>query len=635
MVYVSTDYGQANRNNETSYFEDVERGSNSFTEPVAGNRNGTEGVDPGKKSTRKRLRNESEWIKTKIKTANNDGTAYVNPKTKKTHSRVRSVQPSKCTEDCFYECHKIPPEKRQNAFDNFWKLSAEMKKMFYLKTTKCLPKKKNKKQVTRRKNTYQYFVVINGKERQVCRSFYLTTFDITERRVHYAHEQKNTCGTPTPPRKKIAKNKTSEEDMDFIRNHINSFPKIESHYRRAETSKQYLESNLNMARMYSLYCEKCEDEGRKSASETVYRKVFNTEFNLSFHTPKNDRCDLCEEFDVARRNGTTVSDEKRAIFENHKRSKAETKVERDMDRLLTKPVLCFDLENVFALPRGNASCFFYKRKINTYNLTAVLHYKDSAEPDPSKQTKKEIYCALWSELIGGRTGNDIASAVAAILSKVFSGHPNIKELITWSDSCVPQNRNSIMSYQMQDTLKKLPHVQSITMKFCEPGHSSIQEVDAVHSAIEHYFAKLEIHSPLTLTRLMIKARKKEPYIVIQMKSSDFLDFQSCSKEYKGYSKVPFTKVKELRFVSTEHKRVYYKENFGSASHELVKIAPEAAVVKKGRGVSKVTVIEELLEPGPLPRLSSLPEEKIKDVKSLLKFMPLEDQAYYKAFFDKT
>ena len=33
-------------------------------------------------------------------------------------------------------------------------------------------------------------------------------------------------------------------------------------------------------------------------------------------------------------------------------------------------VLCFDLQNLIGLPRGNVSCFFYKRKLNVYNLPA-------------------------------------------------------------------------------------------------------------------------------------------------------------------------------------------------------------------------------------------------------------------------
>jgi len=60
-------------------------------------------------------------------------------------------------------------------------------------------------------------------------------------------------------------------------------------------------------------------------------------------------------------------------------------------------------------------------------------------------SKKTVYCAIWNEALVGRSGNDIASAIESILNKVTSENPTIQHIITWSDSCVPQNRNSILS----------------------------------------------------------------------------------------------------------------------------------------------------------------------------------------------
>jgi len=34
----------------------------------------------------------------------------------------------------------------------------------------------------------------------------------------------------------------------------------------------------------------------------MYRTVFKTDFNIAVPKPRNDRCDLCEQFDVAKRN---------------------------------------------------------------------------------------------------------------------------------------------------------------------------------------------------------------------------------------------------------------------------------------------------------------------------------------------
>jgi len=61
---------------------------------------------------------------------------------------------------------------------------------------------------------------------------------------------------------------------------------------------------------------------------------------------------------------------------------------------------------------------------------------------------KKVYCAIWSEATVGRSGNDLACAVLHWLVAILADNPNIKNIITWSDSCVPQNRNSIISTVM-------------------------------------------------------------------------------------------------------------------------------------------------------------------------------------------
>ena len=78
--------------------------------------------------------------------------------------------------------------------------------------------------------------------------------------------------------------------------------------------------------------------------------------------------------------------------------------------------------------------------------------------------------------------------------------PGFTHLTLWSDSCVSQNRNSDMSFALKRFLVKHPTVRTITQKFCAPGHSSIQEVDNIHSRIEKALLIAEIYSPVSLLR---------------------------------------------------------------------------------------------------------------------------------------
>lgn len=80
----------------------------------------------------------------------------------------------------------------------------------------------------------------------------------------------------------------------------------------------------------------------------------------------------------------------------------------------------------------------------------------------------------------------------------------ILNIVTWSDSCVPQNRNKIVSTAIIWFILKNPRIKSVTMKYSVPGHSCIQEVDNEHSQIEKHIKKIDIWSPLSFVRSLLK-----------------------------------------------------------------------------------------------------------------------------------
>ena len=91
------------------------------------------------------------------------------------------------------------------------------------------------------------------------------------------------------------KNKTPEEDVQFVRAHIQSFSTESSHYcSKDNPNRRYLSSDLTIKKMYDLYLEKCKSESRTPVKENVYREIFNTKFNLSFGSPKSDTCNRCD-----------------------------------------------------------------------------------------------------------------------------------------------------------------------------------------------------------------------------------------------------------------------------------------------------------------------------------------------------
>ncbi|GBM04385.1 hypothetical protein AVEN_35570-1 [Araneus ventricosus] len=172
----------------------------------------------------------------------------------------------------------------------------------------------------------------------------------------------------------------------------------------------------------------------------------------------------------------------------------------------------FPLSTFFFVKGEEIQFFILPEKIKRLQLAAYY--------TPPKQ----VYCALWSENLSFRAGNDIASAFHKILT-VLSEENDITELIIWSDSCVPQNRK-FSHFKLSSTFshKDDPQVKSVTMKYSLPGHSCVQEVDSFHSNIEKAMNKTDFYSPIELIRILKQVNPRHAYRVIQMRPDDFKDF---------------------------------------------------------------------------------------------------------------
>lgn len=96
---------------------------------------------------------------------------------------------------------------------------------------------------------------------------------------------------------------------ESITDHINSFPRIESHYIRKNSSKKYLCGDLTVSEMFRLYESWVREKKGVDfvpATKRLYRNIFKNQFNIGFFIPKKDRCGECESFknlDINRNSG--------------------------------------------------------------------------------------------------------------------------------------------------------------------------------------------------------------------------------------------------------------------------------------------------------------------------------------------
>ena len=90
-------------------------------------------------------------------------------------------------------------------------------------------------------------------------------------------------------------NETKEEDRARVKQHIESIPALQSYLCRRSSHRKFLGGTLTINRLYEMYCETCREEGKKPVSVSMYRKIFKSDYNLSFHEPQKDHSLVCSQ----------------------------------------------------------------------------------------------------------------------------------------------------------------------------------------------------------------------------------------------------------------------------------------------------------------------------------------------------
>lgn len=565
-----------------------------------------------KKLTRKRLRNSKNWKRNISKVNRQSGKSYKNAKGEIQPSRNVKTKGCSNQSKCPFQCMgKINREGRQAIFESFWLLDDSEKRHFYVsnvKKSKCKRKRTNAER-SRKPYVFNYYFNYMNEDVRVCQQFFVNTLNVNKGRVYYYFKNNSHKPTITPGKSRHGthqKKVISDKQKHEIRDHINRFPVVESHYCRKHSNKQYLYQGLNLAIMYRLYVEETEDPAKLS----FYRHIFNYEFNLSFFKPKKDRCDKCMAYELLEDPDEPHADKQNLHLQRKENAAYERKNDRDISLTVHKEnksaIGAFDMENVFQLPISNASVVYYLRKFAVLNLTLVIN--------------GVVYCAMWDESLCGREGTHIANALIKILKRVLADNPWIEHLILWSDSCTPQNRNSIMSAALQCFLDSNEsfNLRQIDQKFSEAGHGLVQEVDCAHSVIERHLRNKFIHSPTALLKEISEIpENKLKFVVISMKETDYFDYHLIAYAYK-YSTVPFTQVKQLTYQKHEKKLLVKLDFSKSFLEKSIDLKPRSTV--------------DVENPAQLTLVSKLSADKISDIRSMFAIMPNSDRIFYENLF---
>ncbi|CAG9769723.1 unnamed protein product [Ceutorhynchus assimilis] len=229
------------RSNSSSTSNDTSSSSSSDTSRSSSSTSSGENTPSTSKNTKKRTRNPEKWKQNLTKRLRNTGQSYVSMSKSKKIFAARSVKPP-CPGKCRLKCKdNINENERASIFEKFWNLSDINKQRLFVQF--CLRNVSPRYKYTnaerpREENKAFYFTTDNDRVR-VCKVFFKNTLDITDRMIRTTIAKIDLNGFVSDD---LRGTHTSHTEIDpellaDIKNHINSIPRIESHYLRANTTR--------------------------------------------------------------------------------------------------------------------------------------------------------------------------------------------------------------------------------------------------------------------------------------------------------------------------------------------------------------------------------------------------------------
>lgn len=499
------------------------------------------------------------------------------PYTTESGKRVEGRKPCEWVDcKCRNKCGEVLTMlDRENIYTKYWAIlnHNERKQYIVARMQSDTPKQRTTKETSRRGQTLLYFLDKDDNTRvPVCSKVFLATLQVTQKLVRYTwdHTEQGFSKRDGRGFSSTPKHKLSEDQIEGVREHLDSFAKVPAHYVRKDSTKIYIEDNSNFSRltiglMHKLYLQKCEkDNSAKPVGYDSYRNIFSS-LNYAIHKPKKDQCKICVKF---KRSSAEVQVAEKKKYDQHimdNKTVMKLKIEyknkgKENEDLL---IFNFDLEAVLYTPCDKVSTIFYKRKLCTYNCTTFNLVTKSGD------------CFIWNETEGKRGSNEIATSLYLYLQNTKA-----TEVVMFSDTCGGQNRNQFVAAMLLYIVRTHPTIKSLDFIFMVQGHSHM-EVDNMHSAIERKSSDLKIYSPYGW-EIVASIARRNPYHVHSLKYDDFIDTKQLKKDLK-ITNVKVNNLNErvkwnnddaitwMRFEKEHTDKIFYKLNYDK--NELFKEIP--------------------------------------------------------------
>lgn len=287
------------------------------------------------KASRKRTANPENWRCNKAKMLRNLGKAYVtNSKTNKRVIPERQLR-NPCTDKCKFKCfEKITVEQRKTIFNQYWAMGElQRQREFILQHLSTIkPKYSYKVHNSNRGNNRGFHFTVGQERIRVCKVFFKATLDISDRAIKTVVQKTiDSCGLLSSDNRGKHKNHKSLDPKikEGVRKHINSIPRIESHYYccDADSKREYIDGGRTIADLHKDYSNELKEEGVPYANYLMYNHIFKNDFNISFFQPKKLQCEDCALF-------ANVSEEEKNTLQQTYESYMEERLYREHAQLI-------------------------------------------------------------------------------------------------------------------------------------------------------------------------------------------------------------------------------------------------------------------------------------------------------------
>lgn len=192
-----------------------------------------------------------------------------------------------------FKCATLGQSEVQRFYDRFYKNeSKQAQDCFLLKYIQQQPPKKRQKDSEKRKAAVSttYFVPnTNGKLMKVCQKAFLNILKVSKDRVRRIGLHHFLNGEAPKERRGGDRRSYKFADKKLnVKKFIERLRCVESHYCRGKSTRVYLHSDCSIHKLWKLYNE--QSDVQLEVKYEYFRDIFNTDYNISFKTPKTDAC---------------------------------------------------------------------------------------------------------------------------------------------------------------------------------------------------------------------------------------------------------------------------------------------------------------------------------------------------------